>query len=506
MQSVSFNPIQFSVVNDIPTLTLPTPFHKANQEELLLLERHSNASALFQDVFDIPDHTRWTVMYPDKITVQFIPGKVNKYAPNHNDMVRKVASMLYMLKNQYLEELCLDEETKTEIEAKATYFLTNSSSTEMPLQNYTWTRIRESLLLLGYPSVEEIDDCIEKSAPSAVCKVFCNPDIVAKQLIATQLFHNVLTNSLPYVNEHVMIVTKECHRTSNARTDEEIKEKYQLIQRVALIFEDRFQCLAVGVITREGAMAGQTQPHLHDHVIGFNPNQEGDQLWMSHWRNELSNQTIDKSPAEAAVAKIKKIMPRLFSPIKAIVFDIGGVVVEQHCKEVEWLNTLTSMPYGEFLEPLTEGKINEDIFWTQMGQRHGFTYDETFRKKWKEIYLESNPVCEKVIKAIQNLREQGFTLFVLSNTFSSHYRINVERRLFDLFHGVVNSHEVGMSKPGQGIYIEVCQRTRFQPEEHLFIDDRVENVLAAHQAGMHAYVWKNEDQGLERLQAYLASQ
>jgi HAD superfamily hydrolase (TIGR01509 family) len=72
-----------------------------------------------------------------------------------------------------------------------------------------------------------------------------------------------------------------------------------------------------------------------------------------------------------------------------------------------------------------------------------------------------------------------------------------------LFDKMVYSCELGISKPGQPIYEETVKQTGFKPEELLFVDDRQVNVDAAHQAGMHSFVWKNGEQGVERLKAYL---
>lgn len=503
--------IMMSIENQLLTLTLDTPLHKASPEQLVFFERFCDVSNLFQNVFGISDHTRWLVFKSDKMKSQFIPGKGSKNEPNDNDIARKVAGMRYMLQNQHHKMLCLDGDTQQEIYEKAPQFITNEHSfneESFVLRNSTWTNIHAALLLLRDPVNEDpnflsgVVNSLEKQVPTN-CNVFCNPGIIQKQLVSAQKLHNILINSHPYVKEHVMLVTHACHRQSSERNTEEILEKYKLILKILLIFSDRFGCSNVGVCTRKGTLAGQTQPHLHDHVLGFNSECVDDQLWVQHWVSDLLNRPIDQLPAHEAINKIKTIMPRLFCPIKGIVFDIGGVVVKQFNKEVEWLKKLfPNTDYTSFLKELTEGRKDENLFWEEMCREHGLTYDDEFRGKWKEIYLESNPICEKVIEAIKGFRERNLKIYALSNTILSHYLINEERGLF-CFDGMVHSHQVGMSKPAPEIYTKLLEITGLNPEELLFVDDKKENVRAGQEAGMHAFLWKNEDYGIDRIEAYL---
>jgi len=65
------------------------------------------------------------------------------------------------------------------------------------------------------------------------------------------------------------------------------------------------------------------------------------------------------------------------------------------------------------------------------------------------------------------------------------------RNYFSVF---FSSCFVGTRKPDPGIYRIALDMTQRSPSESLFIDDRVENIEGAKQAGMHAILCRNTTQ------------
>jgi hypothetical protein len=111
VQSLSHG-INFSCVDGLPTFTLPKPLYKSSDVERIALERLCNLiPPSFEKVFGVSDYTRWMLLEQDKTQVQFIAGKASTDVPNNeNDIARKIAGMLYMLKNG--SALKLDEEAR----------------------------------------------------------------------------------------------------------------------------------------------------------------------------------------------------------------------------------------------------------------------------------------------------------------------------------------------------------------------------------------------------------
>jgi putative hydrolase of the HAD superfamily len=53
------------------------------------------------------------------------------------------------------------------------------------------------------------------------------------------------------------------------------------------------------------------------------------------------------------------------------------------------------------------------------------------------------------------------------------------------------SHALGMAKPERAIYTQTAEALRTAPEHILFIDDRADNIAAAHEVGMQAIQYSN---------------
>ena len=74
---------------------------------------------------------------------------------------------------------------------------------------------------------------------------------------------------------------------------------------------------------------------------------------------------------------------------------------------------------------------------------------------------------------------------------------------WSIFNRVFTSGHAGMRKPDPAFYHHVLKETKLSPEEILFIDDKMENVLAAKSLGIPSLVFDNNDNVLDALRAIL---
>lgn len=98
-------------------------------------------------------------------------------------------------------------------------------------------------------------------------------------------------------------------------------------------------------------------------------------------------------------------------------------------------------------------------------------------------------VNEPVVRLVHDLREAGLRLGVLTNNvaeFRDRWRSMLP--FDDLFHDIVDSHEVGLRKPNPAIYQLALERLGAEPARTAFLDDVPTNVLAAEGVGMLAVV------------------
>ena len=179
--------------------------------------------------------------------------------------------------------------------------------------------------------------------------------------------------------------------------------------------------------------------------------------------------------------------------IKAIFFDIGGVLVtvdssESHRKLSEILGvSIEKIRQGMTRELLVEyekGHLTTNQFYEQLFISYGSDQTlelDTFKTYWQETLFP----CADSIAFLQRATKD-LSVWLLSNTNDFHYELLVKGFPFMKWaHGGTYSFMVGSMKPDPLIYEVAIKKSGFRPEEILFIDDLEENVQAAHDQGIN---------------------
>jgi epoxide hydrolase-like predicted phosphatase len=198
-------------------------------------------------------------------------------------------------------------------------------------------------------------------------------------------------------------------------------------------------------------------------------------------------------------------------PIRAVVFDIGGVLEDAPPIGVaeQWEAALGLRP-GELKERLggvweagAIGAISEAEVRGSIGRLlrldearvHAFMEDI-----WTEYLGALNT---ELMGYFRGLRPRYRTA-MLSNSFVGAREREQRRYGFgDMTDLIVYSHEVGMAKPDPRIYQLTCDRLRVRPEQMIFLDDRAEFVEPALEAGIRAILYEDNAQALADIEAAL---
>ena len=91
-------------------------------------------------------------------------------------------------------------------------------------------------------------------------------------------------------------------------------------------------------------------------------------------------------------------------------------------------------------------------------------------------------------------KEQGKKLYYLSNYSSPAFERTMTRfPFFSLFDGGIVSAREHMVKPMPAIYLLLCERYGFSPEDALFVDDSGANTEAARRLGFSVWQYQGED-------------
>jgi epoxide hydrolase-like predicted phosphatase len=197
--------------------------------------------------------------------------------------------------------------------------------------------------------------------------------------------------------------------------------------------------------------------------------------------------------------------------IKAVVFDIGGVLEINPMTgwNERWEARLDLQP-GEIDERLTHvwkagtrGQISEEEVEKSVGEILGLDraqVDALMYDLWEE-YLGTLNV--ELAAFFANLRPRYQTA-LLSNSFVGAREREQERYHFnEMADLIIYSHEVGVAKPDQRIFEITCERLNVEPEEVIFLDDVEANIAAAREFGIHAILFQNTAQAIADIQACL---
>jgi len=185
--------------------------------------------------------------------------------------------------------------------------------------------------------------------------------------------------------------------------------------------------------------------------------------------------------------------------IKAIIFDLGGVLLDIDFKKVcTSFKTLGANNFEEIysqhecdpiFENLETGKISEEDFCLALKK---YTKESVTNKEiadaWNSILLDFRLSSLNSLKKLKN----KYSLFLLSNTNTIHqqafnkiFENTVGEGSFNsFFDKAYYSHEIGLRKPNADAYQYILQENNLQPYETLFIDDTPGNIEGAKAVGM----------------------
>ena len=101
---------------------------------------------------------------------------------------------------------------------------------------------------------------------------------------------------------------------------------------------------------------------------------------------------------------------------------------------------------------------------------------------------------------ILDMKAQGYHVYILSNYGEYNFEKTKEKMKFlPLMDGAVFSYQCKMIKPNEDIYLHILDEYWLEPEETIFIDDRIENVETARKLGIHGVVFENYEQASAEL-------
>jgi len=194
------------------------------------------------------------------------------------------------------------------------------------------------------------------------------------------------------------------------------------------------------------------------------------------------------------------------SGIKTLVFDLGGVILTLNRDEAVrrflqiGLDNAEELldPYhqkGVFLQ-LETGELSREEFYEALRKEAGRNLtNEQIDWGWMGFIADCP---EYKLKMLENLRERGYTLYLLSNTnpvimswaLSSKFSLS-GKSLSDYFDKLYLSYRIGCIKPDPRIFHVMIDDSGLIPKETLFIDDGAANIQMGQELGFQTYQPEN---------------
>lgn len=194
--------------------------------------------------------------------------------------------------------------------------------------------------------------------------------------------------------------------------------------------------------------------------------------------------------------------------IKNIVFDMGNVIIRWDPKHI--------------VNQYTNDKDEQRMFLKEVfGSREWLAYDEGTMSKQEvqdgicsrlnakyhqqacdmvSYWYRDCPPIKEMEPIIKELKDKGYSIYLLSNTNTSFDEYKDTIPVFMYFDGFYISANYKLVKPSKEIFEDFSRRFDVSLSECVFIDDIPINVEGAIAAGMEGYCF---NKGIEHFKEYL---
>ena len=197
------------------------------------------------------------------------------------------------------------------------------------------------------------------------------------------------------------------------------------------------------------------------------------------------------------------------SILKAIIFDVGGVLIVTHNRagRETWAARFGLDPWvfenfvfsGESGTRMQLGQKSAAAHWQWLGQHFGLSQTEL--KAMRRDFFAGDTLNEPLVAYVTRLRQAGYKTGILSNFGDEARRHWTDTYPFiEHFDALVISAEVGLMKPHPQIYHLAADSLGIAPAEAVFVDDFVENIEGAHRVGMPAIHFTGADGVIAQLE------
>lgn len=194
-------------------------------------------------------------------------------------------------------------------------------------------------------------------------------------------------------------------------------------------------------------------------------------------------------------------------PIRFVYFDLGNVLLEfSHPRMISQMAAAAGAPvelvrevvFGGLADRYERGELTTGEFYAEFCEQ---TQRQPTLAELEHACSDIFWPREDSIALANELRPQ-VALGILSNTNAAHWTFVQQHfpQALTPFTTRALSYELGSMKPAAAIYRAAAELANVSADEIFFLDDRHENIDAAHEAGWHGEVFTTAAEARKTLQ------
>lgn len=190
----------------------------------------------------------------------------------------------------------------------------------------------------------------------------------------------------------------------------------------------------------------------------------------------------------------------MMEEIKSVIFDWGGVLINdpapglmQYCARALGVSKEDyTKAHNAFAPDFQKNLFSEEVFWERICGVLNVPRPQV-RSLWSEAFRAIYVPKEEMLSLAASLKRNGYKTALLSNT-EAPARQHYSSFGYDMFDVPVFSCAEGARKPERRIYELTVERLGCRPEQSVFIDDSLEYINGAKQAGLKTILFEKIDQ------------
>ena len=196
--------------------------------------------------------------------------------------------------------------------------------------------------------------------------------------------------------------------------------------------------------------------------------------------------------------------------IKALYFDLGGVIVRTGDKTVRAAlaaefgmsyDEMDAFVFGSKSAALASiGKISEEQHWLDVTLR--LKLPESEMPRISAGFFGGDSIDPQIVALLRGLRKTHKT-GLISNAWDGLRPWIIEQKFEDAFDHMTISAEIGIAKPDARIYEYALEKLGVQANEALVVDDIQKNIAGCEALGMHGVLFRTPEQALAEVQELL---